>query len=256
VAPDGTVSTLAGSREGTQGFADGPSSESRFYFPNGVAIDAEGNVIVADAANHCIRKLTNCELSRGVSVPRWHVGAPSTASDFLRMLEDEESADTTFEVEGERITAHRAILIFRSDFFRGMLKSGCREAQPGTVISVGETTPAAFRRLLAFLYSDTLDLDDEVVVDVMRKAREYGLARAYNMCMRYCLRNARSSSSVAWLLQSDEYALDELRSEMLLYVKRHFGAIRDEAQVSLAALRAKPDLMLEVMNVLSSSSFE
>ena len=57
VAPDGTVSTLAGSSERKSGFADGPSSESRFHYPNGVAIDVEGNVIVADSLNHCICKV-------------------------------------------------------------------------------------------------------------------------------------------------------------------------------------------------------
>ena len=138
VAPDGTVSTLAGSREQEDGFADGPAGDARFSRPSGVAIDAEGNVIVADAGNHCIRKLANCALGRGISLPRWHVGTGSTASDFLRMLEDVESSDVTFEVEGTRITAHRAVLIFRSQFFRSMLKSGCREAEHGAVIRIGK----------------------------------------------------------------------------------------------------------------------
>ena len=69
--------------------------------------------------------------------------------------------------------AVRAVLSARSTYFRSMFKSNCREAQPGAVIQVGETTAAAFRLLLAYLYTDALDgLDDEVVLDVMRKARE------------------------------------------------------------------------------------
>ena len=36
---------------------------------------------------------------------------------------------------------------------------------------MGETTPAAFKKLLAYLYSDALELDDEVVVDVRNAAR-------------------------------------------------------------------------------------
>ena len=36
---------------------------------------------------------------------------------------------------------------------------------------MGETTPAAFKKLLAYLYSDELELDDEVVVDVRNAAR-------------------------------------------------------------------------------------
>mgnify|MGYP002005084111 CR=1 FL=1 len=70
------------------------------------------------------------------------------------------------DVGGTRIHAHRNILAARSDYFSNMFGSQCREAQPGAVVTVGETTPAAFKKLLAYLYSDELELDDEVVVDV------------------------------------------------------------------------------------------
>lgn len=48
------VSTLAGD---TRGFADGPSAVAEFLNPTGVAVDASGNVYVADASNHRIRKI-------------------------------------------------------------------------------------------------------------------------------------------------------------------------------------------------------
>ena len=51
-----TVSTLAGS--GTAGFVNGTGSTARFDSPHGVAIDAFGNIYVADNGNHSIRKIT------------------------------------------------------------------------------------------------------------------------------------------------------------------------------------------------------
>jgi DNA-binding beta-propeller fold protein YncE len=50
------VSTLAGNVNG--GFVDGSGTEAEFDRPYGVAVDAGGNVYVADTGNERIRKIT------------------------------------------------------------------------------------------------------------------------------------------------------------------------------------------------------
>jgi ABC-type branched-subunit amino acid transport system substrate-binding protein len=53
ITPDGFVSTLAGT--GSPGYTDGPIATAQFYTPAGLAVDADGNVYVADSGNHRVR---------------------------------------------------------------------------------------------------------------------------------------------------------------------------------------------------------
>jgi len=56
VAPDGTVTTLAGG--GAPGDADGPALKAAFDTPCALVLDADGALLIADTRNNAIRKLS------------------------------------------------------------------------------------------------------------------------------------------------------------------------------------------------------
>ena len=56
ITPSGNVATLAGA--GMPGSADGNGVSASFSFPAGIALDASGNLLVADMGNNTIRKVS------------------------------------------------------------------------------------------------------------------------------------------------------------------------------------------------------
>ena len=55
IASDGTVTTLAG--DGIPGLQNGAGNQARFNAPQGIAVDSDGNVYVADTGNSAVRKI-------------------------------------------------------------------------------------------------------------------------------------------------------------------------------------------------------
>jgi sugar lactone lactonase YvrE len=56
ITPSGIVSTIAGS--GSAGTADGTGTSAQFGRPTGVAVAADGSIVVADTDNHRIRRIS------------------------------------------------------------------------------------------------------------------------------------------------------------------------------------------------------
>ncbi|MGH7956747.1 MAG: hypothetical protein ACREH8_07020, partial [Opitutaceae bacterium] len=85
IAPNGTVTHFAGSPIG--GSTDGTGPAARFFRPQGVALDAAGNVYVADTFNHSIRKLSPAAVSSTLAGPGGNFGGtdgPAASARFNR----------------------------------------------------------------------------------------------------------------------------------------------------------------------------
>ena len=83
VSPDGTITRIAGS--GSVGFSgDGGSGViAELYYPSGVAVDATGNVFIADWLNERIRKVSINSTPVILSFADPPFGIQGTAADFF-----------------------------------------------------------------------------------------------------------------------------------------------------------------------------
>uniref|UniRef100_A0A7S1N863 BTB domain-containing protein n=1 Tax=Eutreptiella gymnastica TaxID=73025 RepID=A0A7S1N863_9EUGL len=222
--------------------SEGPPAD--LLSPHGLALDGEGNIIVADCEHHCIRKM-HAQLT-----PPRRLEKPPLASTFVADLrgayESGLMADVVLVVGEDHIPAHRVILASRSEYFSTVLKSGFEEAAARR-IEIQDATTMAVRALLAYLYTDQVLVQDDILIDVMELAHRYGVERLHRECVRQCRRRVTPKTAVPWFIQCHAHQQHEARDCMFRYVTRNFKIIRAEARDTIEMLSVHPELMVSVV---------
>ena len=82
VTKEGAVETIAGSAGDGEGYGDGPALSSKLNTPSGIAINDDGEIIIADTSNNRIRKLSSdkqVSTVAGTGAPGYRDGAAKDA---------------------------------------------------------------------------------------------------------------------------------------------------------------------------------
>ncbi|MCP3063978.1 PKD domain-containing protein [Myxococcus sp. K38C18041901] len=138
------VSTFAGTAF-QEGFVNGPATQARFRRPVGVAVDAQGNVFVADTGNHAVRRIAN-DAARTVSTIAGTgtpgVGEGAGATTALRSPQS-----IAIATDGTLYVAdtgnHRIVRIARDERWTVSTFAGSKDGRQGKVDGVG--TAARFQ---------------------------------------------------------------------------------------------------------------
>ena len=125
VAPDGTVTTLAGT-VGLTGSDDGTGADARFGLPAGIAVGGNNNVYVGDSSNNTIRMITPAGV---VTTLAGSAGVTGSA--------DGTSANASFDFPF-------GVAVFGGDIYVADVSNNTiRRIAPGGVVSTYAGTPRA-----------------------------------------------------------------------------------------------------------------
>eukprot|EP00240_Pyramimonas_obovata_P001278 CAMPEP_0118957570 /NCGR_PEP_ID=MMETSP1169-20130426/62173_1 /TAXON_ID=36882 /ORGANISM="Pyramimonas obovata, Strain CCMP722" /LENGTH=485 /DNA_ID=CAMNT_0006905657 /DNA_START=271 /DNA_END=1728 /DNA_ORIENTATION=+ len=254
VTPQGEVSTLAGvvQLDGygnpKGGYANGEGRNARFRGPEGLAIDWDGNVIVCDGVNRCIRKVAAHLTPPRTSRPSPPAHESSLTTDFQKGLESADFHDVTFVVDNERLPAHRFVLASRCEYFRSMFSEGFQE-RGSTEIKISEgISAAAFKALLNYLYTDCMDVEDGLLVEMVKVCDQYHVVRLRDHCMRRLNENITEHNAISWLVQAHTLeGAKMVKQSLLTGVALKWRKIVCHANSTLRLLDEHPSLYKEIL---------
>ena len=118
---------------------------------------------------------------------RGRISAPRTVTQALiTSIDDPETTDIVFEVEGRRIALHKAILKIRCQYFRSMFSEHWKESAQ-KVIQLKQMSYPVFRGLVNYIYSGEPNVnatDAIALLDVANSYCEDGLKKECTRIIR------------------------------------------------------------------------
>jgi speckle-type POZ protein len=149
---------------------------------------------------------------------------------FGCLLDHTDGMDVSFTIDGETFRAHRAVLSARSPVFRAELFGSMSEATM-TSIALHEITPAIFKVMLRFIYTDAMpgedelgDSSSEILHDLLAAADRYALDRLKLMCAQKLWDKVSTDTVATTLACAETYNCPELKSKCIdfLAVQENF----------------------------------
>lgn len=166
-------------------------------------------------------------------------------NDVSKLYLQDELADVRFRLDcGAIVPAHRLVCCARSEVFRAMLSGPFLEGSAGEV-AVPHVGHAPFMELLRFLYSDTAELNGQIVVQVSDLARQYMLPELQSQCTKF-LEDHLDTSNVCQVL-SEALALCEASAVeyCMKFVRYHPQEVVESSPESALSPKALKHLLAE-----------
>lgn len=185
-----------------------------------------------------------------ICVPR-----SSFTNDFRRLMNDSDTSDVCFLVEGMEVHAHRAILAVRSEYFHAMLFNGhmCESSNRDIPIEIPDMSYLTFTKVLEYLYTDTVgDVSPELGIHIIIASELFLLERLKAICEDIIRNEINLDNAASILSASHQYNATGLKEIALEYILKNMR--KKSMQDSLNELKSEPDLLVDIIMEIVSST--
>ncbi|XP_065336601.1 RCC1 and BTB domain-containing protein 2-like [Cloeon dipterum] len=141
-----------------------------------------------------------------------------------RVFDDHQTFDFVFVVEGKKIHVHKVILIMRCDVLRTMFLGDWKKSNEKEIVIEGHSYDA-FYAFLNYFYTDEIDLQPALALDVFALAHFYHMADLQNQC-EAVIKNGLTVENVSLVYdKAILYAAKELEDFAFNFCMDHLSAV-------------------------------
>jgi len=166
--------------------------------------------------------------------------------NMRRLLNSPDFSDITFVVQGQKIYAHKAILVAQCEHFHAMFSGGRFAESNQTEIEIPQWSHVAFLAMLEWLYTGHTprELSAAHLTEVLGLADHYTLDGLKHVCENVLVHSVEIDNVCALLRHADQYMAHELKRYCLSFILKNFDQVAYTA--AFDELSSMPSLLLEV----------
>lgn len=157
------------------------------------------------------------------------VSKPESLSNLQHLMKkfliEAPSSDICFEVESQTILAHKWWLTQKSKYFMNMFSSGMSEAQ-ASKIQITDMKAETFKAFLEFLYSDHVQLNDNLALELLQQADKYSVPMLKEACEKYLAENLTLDNYVMVGKTAELVDAVSLREAVVSYIGKNMKNLK------------------------------
>jgi len=144
--------------------------------------------------------------------------------DFSDFFDREEFSDVKLVVESRPIYCHRSVLAARSQFFSALYSHGFKESKE-KVVEIGDVTFDMMSLLLRHLYSDSLEVEQSQVTDLLVLCDRFSVNALKRRCEQTQVSTLNVDNAAALYQLAKNFECGGLKEAVLVYIEERFSEV-------------------------------